>query len=179
MLGACGVRFNYQIDGQPYDHKYMFSQIGYNLKPIEAQAAIGVEQIQRLPAFITRRKRNFSRMFSRAKRWEQYFILPKSLPRAEPCWFSFVLTIRDRAPFNRHQITTFLEQKLIQTRPLFGGNMLKQPAYANIEYRKYRSLKNSDRILHNSFFLGIYPGLGNQEIDYICDSVDEFLQKKG
>lgn len=179
MLGACGVRFNYQIDGQPYDHKYMFSQIGFNLKPIEAQAAIGVEQIKRLPAFITRRKRNFNRMFSRAKRWEQYFILPKSLPRAEPCWFSFVLTIRDKAPFNRHEITTFLEQKLIQTRPLFGGNMLKQPAYANIEYRKFRSLRNSDRILHNSFFLGIYPGLGNQEIDYICDSVDEFIRKKG
>lgn len=179
MLGACGVRFNYQIDGQPYDHKYMFSQIGYNLKPIEAQAAIGVEQVKRLPTFITKRKKNFDRMYRHAKRWEKYFILPKSLPRAEPCWFSFVVTIRDKAPFTRHEITTFLEEKRIQTRPLFGGNMLKQPAYANIEFRKYGQLKNSDRILHNSFFLGIYPGLGEREIDFIAASIDEFLNKKG
>lgn len=176
MLGACGVRFNYRVDGKPYDHKYMFSQIGYNLKPIEAQAAMGVEQIKRLPYFIKKRASNFARMYQHAKKWEKYFILPKSLPKSKPCWFSFVLTIRDGVKFTRHDITMFLEEKRIQTRPLFGGNMTKQPAYMNIEFRKFGSLKNSDRILHNAFFLGIYPGLGNREIDYIAENVDDFLR---
>ena len=179
MLGACGVRFNYRVDGLPYDHKYMFSQIGYNLKPIEAQAAIGVEQIKRLPTFIKKRTTNFKRLYIHAKRWEKYFILPKSLPKAEPCWFSFVLTIRDDAKFSRHDITTYLENKKIQTRPLFGGNMTKQPAYLNIKYRKVGNLQNSDRILHNAFFLGIYPGLGNKEIDYIAQNVDDFIRLNG
>ena len=179
MLGACGVRFNYRVDGLPYDHKYMFSQIGYNLKPIEAQAAIGVEQIKRLPSFIKKRATNFTRLYNHAKRWEKYFILPKSLPKAEPCWFSFVLTIRDDAKFSRHDLTVYLENKKIQTRPLFGGNMTKQPAYLNVKYRKIGNLQNSDRILHNAFFLGIYPGLGKKEIDYIAQNVDDFIRLHG
>lgn len=176
-LGACGVRFNYRIDGRQYDHKYMYSQIGFNLKPIEPQAAIGVEQIKRMPYFKKTRAYNFHRLYKRAKRWEEYFILPKSLPKADPCWFSFVLTIRDKAPFTRHEITTYLEERKIQTRPLFAGNMTRQPAYANIKYRTIDKLVNSTRILHNAFFFGIYPGLGELEIDYICDMVDEFLKK--
>lgn len=179
MLGACGVRFNYRIDGKPYDHKYMFSQIGYNLKPIEAQAAIGVEQIKRLPYFIKKRKHNFERMLSYSKQWEKYFILPKSLPKADPCWFSFVLTIRDGVKFGRHDLTMFLEDRKIQTRPLFGGNITKQPAYINQKYRQIGKLKNSDRILHNTFFTGIYPGLNNQHIDYIAESINDFIKIKG
>lgn len=179
MLGACGVRFNYRIDGKPYDHKYMFSQIGYNLKPIEAQAAMGVEQIKRLPYFIKKRKQNFERMLSYSKQWEKYFILPKSLPKADPCWFSFVLTIRDGVKFGRHDLTMFLEERKIQTRPLFGGNITKQPAYINQKYRQIGKLKNSDRILHNTFFTGIYPGLNNQHIDYIAESINDFIKIKG
>ena len=179
MLGACGVRFNYKVDGKPYDHKYMFSQIGYNLKPIEAQAAMGIEQIKRLPFFIKKRKQNFERMYTYAKRWEKYFILPKSLPKADPCWFSFVLTIRDEAKFTRHQLTMFLEERKIQTRPLFGGNMTKQPAYINQTFRQIGKLTNSDRILHNTFFTGIYPGLNSRHIDYIAESIDDFVKRYG
>ncbi len=179
MLGACGVRFNYKVDGKPYDHKYMFSQIGYNLKPIEAQAAMGLEQIKRLPFFIKKRKQNFQRMYTYAKRWEKYFILPKSLPKADPCWFSFVLTIRDEAKFTRHQLTMFLEERKIQTRPLFGGNMTKQPAYINQTFRQIGKLANSDRILHNTFFTGIYPGLSSRHIDYIAESIDDFVKRYG
>ena len=177
MLGACGVRFNYKIDNKPYDHKYMFTQLGFNLKPIEAQAAIGVEQMKRLPSFVKKRKQNFDRMFSYAKKWEKYFILPKSLPKAKPCWFSFVLTIKDDAPFSRHEITMFLEEKKIQTRPLFAGNITKQPAYFNVESRIVGKLVNSDRILHNAFFLSIYPGVGTEEIDYVAKTINEFLLK--
>lgn len=177
MLGACGVRFNYKIDNKPYDHKYIFTQLGFNLKPIEAQAAIGVEQMKRLPSFVKKRKRNFDRLYAYAKEWEKYFILPKSLPKAKPCWFSFVLTIRDDAKFTRHQITTFLEERKIQTRPLFAGNITRQPAYFNVKHRIVGGTVNSDRILHNAFFLSIYPGVGNDEIDYIAKTINAFLEK--
>lgn len=176
MLGACGVRFNFRIDGRQYDHKYMYNQIGYNLKPIEPQAAIGVEQIKRMVQFKKKRSENFQRLYKRAKKWEDFFILPKSLPKADPCWFSFVLTIRDGVPFSRHKITMFLEEKKIQTRPIFAGNMTRQPAYKKVKYRMIGNLDNSTRILHNAFFFGIYPGIGDEEIDYICDMVDNFLK---
>ncbi len=176
-LGACGVRFNFKIDGKPYDHKYLFNQIGYNLKPIEPQAAMGVEQLKKLPFFIKKRKQNFEKFFDYAKKREDFFILPKSLPKANPCWFAFPLTIKDNAPFTRHEITVFLEQRMIQTRPLFAGNITKQPAYYNVKYRKIGKLLNADRVMHNTFFLGVYPGLNNEKIDYIAKSIDEFLKK--
>lgn len=179
MNGACKARFNYRIDGKPYDHKYMFNQIGYNLKPIEPQAAMGVEQMKRLPKFIKIRARNFKRMYDHAKDWDKYFILPKALPKSDPCWFSFPLTIRDEVKFTRHEITMFLEERMIQTRPLFAGNITKQSAYRNVEYRKIGSLINADRILHNTFFTGVYPGLSLQEIDYIAESINDFLKQKG
>lgn len=178
MLGSCGIRFNFKIDGKSYDHKYLFNQIGYNLKPIEPQAAIGVEQLKRLPEFTKKRKKNFEKLFKYAQEWKEFFILPKSLPKADPCWFSFILTIKDHVKFTRHDITTFLEERMIQTRPFFAGNITKQPAYAKSNYRIVGDLKNSDRIMFNSFFLGIYPGIGNEEIDYIAESIDDFLKEK-
>ena len=174
--GACKARFNYLVDGEKHDHKYIFSQIGFNLKPIEPLAAMGVEQIKRLSIFMEKRKENFDRFYEYAKGWNKYFILPKSLPKAKPCWFAFPLTIRDEVRFNRYALSTFLEEKMIQTRPLFAGNITKQPAYAKIKYRKIDSLKNSDRILHNTLFLGIYPGIGNEEIDFIAESINDFLK---
>lgn len=176
-LGACKARFNFRIDGKPYDHKYIFNQIGYNLKPIEPQAAMGVIQLQRMPTFIKKRKDNFSRLFNYAKEWTDFFILPKALPKATPCWFSFPLTIRDGIRFTRREITSFLENKMIQTRPLFAGNITKQPAYYNIHYKKVGDLENATRVLHNTFFLGIYPALGNREIDYIAENIKIFLKK--
>ena len=117
-------------------------------------------------------------MYGHAKRWEQHFILPRSLPKADPCWFAFPFTIRDEAPFTTHEITMFLESRMIQTRPLFAGNITRQPAYFNVPYRKVGDLTNADRVLHNTFFVGIYPGLGNEEIDFIAESIHDFLPKK-
>ncbi len=179
MWGTCGARFNYRIDNKSYDHKYMFNQLGFNLKPIEPQAAMGVEQIKRMPFFIKARKNNFDRLYAYAKNWEKYFILPKSLPKAKPCWFSLPLTIRDEAPFTRHAITMFLEERMIQTRPLFAGNITRQHAYAKsrVKFRQIGKLKNADRVLHNTFFIGIYPGLADEEIDYIAETITDFLKQ--
>lgn len=177
-LGTCKVRFNYKLLGRQYDHKYLFNQIGFNLKPIEPQAAMGVEQLKRMPYFIKKRKENFKRFNSHAKVWEKYFFLPKSLPKANPCWFSYPLTIRDNVSFARHEITMFLEERMIQTRPLFAGNIVRQPAYQNIKHRIIGDLKNTDRVLFNTFFIGIYPGLGNSEIDFIAENISDFLKKK-
>src|SRR3990167_2323561 len=178
--GTCGARFNYRIDGKLYDHKYMFNQIGYNLKPIEAQAAMGLEQIKRVPGFTRERAYNFKRFFEHAKRWEKYFILPRSLPLAQPSWFAFPLTIRDGVKFSRMKLALFLEERMIQTRPLFGGNLTHQLAYAKsrVKYRQVGNLANSTRILHNTFFVGIYPALGDQEIDYIAQSIDHSLKRE-
>ena len=178
MNGACKARFNYRVDGRPYDHKYMFNQIGYNLKPIEPQAAMGVEQLKRMPVFIKAREHNFARMSAYARSWEKYFILPKSLPKANPCWFAMPLTIRDDAPFTRQEIVMYLEERMIQTRPLFAGNITRQAAYRNVKYRVAGELPNADRILHNTFFVGIYPGLADAEIDYIAEMISLFLKKK-
>lgn len=175
--GACQSRLNYVIDGKKHDHKYMFSQIGFNVKPTEPQAAMGVEQIKRMPFFIKKRKENFDKLNSYAQKWEEYFILPKSHPKANPCWFSFPLTIRDDSKFTRFALTKYLEEKMIQTRPLFAGNITKQPAYKKVKYRKVGTLNNSTKILHNSFFLGVYPGIGDEEIDFMTESIDKFLKK--
>ena len=176
-LGACGRRFGYKIDGKPYDHKYIFNQIGYNLKPIEQQAAMGVWQLKRMPQFMKKRQQNFERLYNYAKNWEKFFILPESPAKTEPCWFAFPLTIRDEVKFTRHEIVTFLEKRMIQTRPIFAGNFLKHPAYFGIKHRRIGSLKNADRVLHQAFFLGVYPGLGRQEIDFIAESIEDFLKK--
>lgn len=178
-LGECGVRFSYKIDGRPYDHKYIFNQIGYNLKPIEPQAAMGVEQLKKLPGFVKKREENFSRLEARAcaDGWEKFFILPKSYAKAKPCWFAYMPTIKDDAPFVRQDLILFLEEKMIQTRPLYGGNLTKQPAYQDVKYRQVGDLENATRILHNTFFVGIYPGLGAEEIDFIGESITEFLRK--
>lgn len=176
-LGTCRNRFSFKIDGKVYDHKYMFSQIGYNLKPIEPQAAMGLRQIKRVPDFTKARINNFKRLYGYAKKWEDFFILPKATKGSKPSWFSFLLTIKDNAPFNRFDVITFLEEKMIQTRPLFAGNILRQPAYENIEHRVVGDLKNSDKIMHDTFFFGVYPGMSNEMIDYIAQAIDEFLSR--
>lgn len=175
--GACQARFKYKIAGKPYDHKYIFSHIGYNLKPIEPQAAMGVEQLKRMPDFIKARRRNFKRLYRHFKSLEKFFYLPKSFNKANPCWFSFPLTIRDDARFDRLSITLFLEERMIQTRTLFGGNLARQPAYSQVNFRMIDNLVNSDRVLFNTFFVGVYPGLGNEEIDFIAESIHDFCKK--
>lgn len=176
-LGTCRHRLDYKIDGKSYDHKYMFSQIGYNLKPIEPQAAMGIEQLKRLPNFTEARRNNFAQLYNHAKKWNEFFILPRAIEGAEPSWFAFLLTIKDDAGFNRFDITTYLEDRMIQTRPLFAGNILKQPAYKDIKCRVVGDLKNSDKIMHDTFFLGVYPGMTGEMIDYMAECVESFLEQ--
>ena len=175
--GVCGYRFQFKVDGFPYDHKYIFDHIGYNLKPVEAQAAMGRVQLKKLPAFIAARKKNFKTYANFFKKYEKFFILPKALPKSDPCWFAFLLTIKDDAPFDRFTITNFLEEHNIQTRPSFSGNILRQPAYKNITYKKVGSLENSDRIFEKTFFIGVYPGLTKKHLEYVMSVFDTFLSK--
>jgi len=160
VSNTCGKRFKWKFDGIPfgYDHKFIFSNIGYNLKPTELQAAIGLEQIKKLSEFEKKRKENFKILYDLFLNYEDYFILPKSLPEAEASWFSFPLTIRDNSIFTRLDFTGFLEKNKISTRTFYSGNITKQPAYANVKYRISGKLTNCDKIMEGTFFLGIYHG---------------------
>ncbi len=175
--GVCGERFKYNIDGIPYDHKYIFSHIGYNIKPVELQAAMGRAQIKKLPKFIKIRKRNFNLYSAFLKKYEKYFILPKPMPKSDPSWFAYPLTIRQGAPFDRLTITNFLEEHMIQTRPIFAGNILRQPGYRNIIHSKVGDLANSDMTFTNTFFIGLYPAITDKHIDYITSIFYKFLKK--
>jgi CDP-6-deoxy-D-xylo-4-hexulose-3-dehydrase len=176
-LGACGRRFDFKVNGVPYDHRYMYTEIGYNLKPIEVQAAMGLEQLKKLPQFKKRRKKNFSILFKFLSQYRDFIILPRSHPKADACWFSFPITLRENAPFSRQEIVRFLEGRKIQTRPVFAGNILRHEPYKNIKCRVVGELKNSDYILANTFFVGIYPGIDEQRLDYMMSSLADFFGK--
>jgi CDP-6-deoxy-D-xylo-4-hexulose-3-dehydrase len=175
---TCKNRFGWQLGDLPsgYDHKYIYSHIGYNLKATEMQAAIGVEQLNKLPTFVERRKENFARLFDALKRYSHYVILPKAISRADPSWFGFALLVRDDAPFNRSDLVEHLEDHKIATRMLFGGNLLKQPAYEGIRYRLGGSLENTDKVMDNLFWVGVYPGLTPEMLDYVIAIFDKFFQ---
>ena len=175
--GACGRRFDLKINGIPYDHRYIYTHIGYNLKPLEFQAAMGIEQLKKLPSFIEKRKKNFEMLYNEFQEYEEYFILPSWPAKSDPSWFCFPLTIRDNTPFSRREITFFLEKNGIQTRLFFAGNIIRQPAYKNIKCRIVGKLTNSDKILKDSFFIGVYPGIDKERMDYIINEIGEFMKK--
>lgn len=177
--GACGKRFSKWLDDLDVivDHKYVYSEIGYNLKPLELQAAIGLEQLNKLPDFEAKRKENFNTLYSFFAQYEKYFYLPESHLLSDPCWFSFPLTVKNSAPFSRADIVNYLEKEKIQTRNLFAGNLLRHPAYKNIKCRVVGNTTVSDMILTNTFFLGVYPGLTQEMMDYIISSSRSFLCK--
>lgn len=174
---TCGKRFDWEVGELPhgYDHKYIYSHIGYNLRVTDMQAAIGVAQLEKLPDFIKKRKDNFNYYFNVLKKYEEVFVLPKAHPDADPSWFGFVLTVKDSAPFGRDEIVTFLEDNKIATRMLFAGNIVKQPAYMNKKRRIISDLHNTDTIMNQSFWIGVYPGLTSQMRDYVVDKFEEFL----
>ncbi len=175
--GACGRRFDFKIDNISYDHRYVYTNIGYNLKPLDFQAAMGIEQLKKLPKFIQKRKKNFKTLYNEFLNYEDYFILPKSIEGADPSWFAFPLTIRDNVSFERNEILRWLEKCNIQTRLLFAGNIIHQPAYKKVKYRIVGKLNNSDKIMKNSFFIGVYPGITEEEIKYILLKFSEFIKK--
>jgi CDP-6-deoxy-D-xylo-4-hexulose-3-dehydrase len=170
-VNTCGKRFDWQLGDLPhgYDHKYIYSHIGYNLKLTDMQAAVGVAQLRKLPAFIEARRRNFQRLYESLRNLEEFFILPKATPGAEPSWFGFPLAVRPEAPFTRGQVVRYLEEHKIATRLLFGGNLVRQPAYSDVTYRKIGTLANSDFVMNQVFWIGVYPGLSGEMFDYILD----------
>jgi CDP-6-deoxy-D-xylo-4-hexulose-3-dehydrase len=178
---TCGKRFSAQYGSLPkgYDHKYVYSHIGYNLKLTEMQAAIGIEQLKKLPEFIRKRKENFELWLERLKDLETIFVLPKPTDRADPAWFAFPITVKSEAGFTRTELTDYLNEHLVETRNIFGGNLLRQPAYRGIAHRVSGTLDSTDVVMNQTFFLGIYPGLTLVQIDYVFLQIKEFLKKRG
>jgi CDP-4-dehydro-6-deoxyglucose reductase, E1 len=175
---TCGKRFDWRLGELPagYDHKYIYSHIGYNLKATDMQAAVGVAQLKKLPQFIADRKQNWQRLFDRLRPWEEFLILPRATPRSDPSWFGFPITVRPEAPFSRLDLVRHLESRRIGTRQLFGGNLTRQPAYRNVRMRVVGELKNTDLAMRNTFWIGVYPGLTEAMIDYVGQSVAEFIE---
>jgi CDP-6-deoxy-D-xylo-4-hexulose-3-dehydrase len=170
---TCGKRFAWQLGELPcgYDHKYTYSHIGYNLKMTDMQAAVGVAQLRKLDGFIAARRRNFEVLRNGLRSLEEFFILPEATEGAEPSWFGFPLAVRPDAPFSRNFVTRHLEGRKIATRLLFGGNLIRQPAYRDSQYRVVGSLPNTDFVMDRVFWIGLYPGLSPEILDYMLDGL--------
>jgi CDP-6-deoxy-D-xylo-4-hexulose-3-dehydrase len=178
---TCAKRFLWQLGDLPhgYDHKYTYSHIGYNLKATDLQAAVGLAQLQKLPGFIEARKGNWRFLRDGLDDLDQYLVLPEATPRSDPSWFGFAITVRPEAPFNRGDLVRFLDERKIATRMLFAGNLTRQPAYAEVPHRIEGDLKNSDLVMENTLWLGVYPGLSPAMIEYVVDSVRSFVRGTG
>ncbi|WP_258865514.1 lipopolysaccharide biosynthesis protein RfbH [Helicobacter sp. MIT 99-5507] len=178
---TCGARFSQMQGNLPfgYDHKYIYSHFGYNLKATEMQASIGVAQLDKLDFFIQKRQENHKYLYQSLSKFNDIFILPQATPNSQPSWFGFLITLKDGVNFSRNEIVEFLESKNIQTRNLFGGNMLLHPAFDSlkegIDYKVVGDLKNTNKIMKDSFWVGVYPGISNIEIEYIRDVIDDFM----
>lgn len=175
---SCGKRFGRQFGKLPfgYDHKYVYSEIGYNLKMTDIQAAIGAAQIDKLPAFCEQRKKNFVRWKRIFSKYPKYFILPRETEGSAPAWFAFIVTLQKGTPFTRDEFTEYLNRKLIETRNLFAGNITRQPAFLEKEWQIADHLNNTDYIMGNSFFLGTYPGISEDMFAYAEDVIDGFFE---
>ena len=177
---TCGKRFKQGFGSLPfgYDHKYVYSHIGYNLKITDMQAAIGVAQLQKLPKFMESRKTNFAFLYRYFKKYEKYFILPRAIEGGEPNWFGFPLLVKTSAPFSRAEIVNYLEKNKIATRMLFAGNLIKHPAYQNTRYRISGDLRNTDLVMNNLFWIGVYPGITIKHLNYIVNIFKKMLDSK-
>lgn len=181
---TCGIRFGHQLGELPfgYDHKYIYRHLGYNLKASDMQAAIGCEQLKKLDGFIDQRRKNWSKLYEGLKGLEEHFILPRPTAESEPSWFGFVLTIKDGATTKRADLVKHLEDRNIQTRMLFAGNIIRHPLFDDLRgqkerYRVIGELKNGDKILNDTFWLGVYPGLKSGMVEYMIESVRAFFDR--
>lgn len=174
---TCGERYCQKLGDLPegYDHKYTYSHIGFNLKATDMQAAVGLSQLNKADAFIKKRRVNHKLLYNKLKPLEEYFILPEATENSNPSWFGFMLTIRDGIKIDRNKLVEYLENYKIGTRLLFGGNLTKQPAYKDSNYRVLNSLENTDKIMNDGFWLGVWPGLNEIHYDYIADNLKNFI----
>jgi len=174
---TCGKRFGWQLGTLPfgYDHKYTYSHLGYNLKISDMQAACALAQMDRLPGFIEARKRNFVFLKDRLKSCEEFLILPEATPGSDPSWFGFPITVRDSAGIARVELLKYLDQYKVGTRLLFAGNLTRQPYFQGRAYRVSGELINTDTIMNSTFWIGVYPGLNDVMLDYICDRIETFF----
>ncbi len=176
---TCGKRFDWQLGDLPhgYDHKYTYSHVGYNLKMTDMQAAVGVAQLKKLPKFNQIRQRNWQQRYDGLRPWEQFLMLPEATPDSEPSWFGCVRTVRPDAPFSRNELVRYLEDHHVATRLLFSGNITRQPAFQNVAYRVVGDLTNSDIVMNQTFWIGVYPKLTPEMIAYALSVFEEFFRK--
>ena len=176
---TCGKRFGWKLGELPegYDHKYTYSNLGYNLKITDMQAAVGLAQIRHLPEFIKKRKENFIFLKNALSELSEYIILPEATKNSEPSWFGFPITIKENKSYKKDELILFLSKSLIDTRPLFAGNITKQPYMKNYKFKLASGLQNTDLIMNNSFWIGVYPGLTKEMLNYIVTKFKEFFKK--
>jgi CDP-4-dehydro-6-deoxyglucose reductase, E1 len=174
---TCGTRFSQQFGTLPhgFDHKYVYSHIGYNLKVTDMQAAIGCAQLQKLDRFVAQRRANHSRLLEALRPYEDRLVLPSAPPHADPSWFGFVVTVRENAGFTRAELVRFLEANRVETRSLFAGNLLRHPAFEAIPHRVVGDLTNTDRVMNDTFFVGVYPGLDASRLDHMTSVFGRFM----
>ncbi len=176
-VGACQNRFSDWLkNGEITDHRYVYERVGYNMKPLELQAAMGLEQLKKLDHFTEKRKDNFKLLSDFMKKYENYFYLPRASEGSDPSWFSFPLTVKENAPFKRYDIVRFLESKKIQTRNFFAGNLLDHPAYKKLNLETDYSLKNASLITTNTFMIGVYPGITEEMYQYVFSVFEDFFK---
>jgi CDP-4-dehydro-6-deoxyglucose reductase, E1 len=174
---TCGQRFDWQLGELPYgyDHKYTYSHLGYNLKITDMQAACGLAQMDRLADFIDARKRNYSYLRIRLQPLEDHLILPEATPNSDPSWFGFPITLRTNANNAREDLLSYLNQHKIGTRLLFAGNLTRQPYFAGRKYRISGELTNTDKVMTNTFWVGVYPGLSEKMLDYLAERLEAYF----
>ena len=176
---TCGKRFEWQLGDLPYayDHKYIYSHIGYNLKMTDMQAALGITQLQKLAGFIERRKENFKALHAGLSDLQEFFILPEATPNTDPSWFGFPIAVRPESGLTRNHVVTSLETRKIATRLLFGGNLIRQPAYRDIPHRVVGDLTNTDFVMNHVFWIGVYPGITGEMLEYMVDVFHQIVRE--
>jgi CDP-4-dehydro-6-deoxyglucose reductase, E1 len=177
---TCGLRFQHQLGSLPhgYDHKYIYTHIGYNLKVTDMQAAVGVAQLRKLEQFVEARRRNWQLLYDGLQPFEDALLLPRATQGSEPSWFGFPITVREESSFERSELIRHLESRKIATRLLFGGNLTRQPAYEDLEFRTVGDLRNSDVVMNRSFWIGVYPGLTEEMIAFVVSEFGRFLETR-